>query len=85
MLYLLDHQFVSSALPLLEHDEDAVVVLIKDGVYIKLEKIKAKKIYAMKDDVEKRGLSHILEGKVEMIDYPELIDLIEANKVANFC
>lgn len=84
MLYLVDKQFESSALSLLELDEGAKVVLIKDGVYIRVDKIKAEKIYAMKDDVEKRGLKEFLEGKVELIDYPTLIDLIKEGKVANF-
>lgn len=84
MLYLVDKQFESSALPLIELDDEAEVVLMKDGVYIRLDKIRAKKIYAIKDDVEKRGLKDILERKVTLISYPELIDLIEVNKVANF-
>jgi sulfur transfer complex TusBCD TusB component (DsrH family) len=38
----------------------------------------------MEDDVELRGLKERLAGKAEPIDYPQLVELIIKNKVANF-
>jgi sulfur relay protein TusB/DsrH len=83
MLYLVDKPFGKSAEELARLDPDPKIVLIKDGVYLNPEDFPGK-VYAMEDDVEVRGLKDRLSGKVERIGYPELVDLIEENKVANF-
>lgn len=62
-------------------DSDAKVVLIGDGVYLDVSGLKGKvKLYALKESVEKRGLS--LEG-VEFIDYGGLVDMIDGDRVVN--
>jgi tRNA 2-thiouridine synthesizing protein B len=84
-LYLINKEYGENGLKLARHDEDAVVVLIQDGVYIDpcLYPKKAR-IYAVKQDVEKRGLNSRVHKRVECIDYGQLVDLITENKVVNF-
>lgn len=94
-LYLINKEYGENGLNLASQDKEAIVVLLHDGVYIspKLYPSKAK-IYAIKQDVEKRGLSGKLSAKymvafslpkhVEFIDYYRLVDLIVENKVINF-
>ena len=43
-----------------------------------------KKIFAMDDDVKKRGMEERLKEQAEIIGYDQLVDLILENKVANF-
>ena len=71
-------------------DENIVIVLIMNGVYYAVQenilrelKFKRIKIYAIEEDVRSRGLEDKIKD-IEMIDYPQLIDLIVENKVVNF-
>lgn len=85
-LYLIDRPFAESALGLLKQDADAEVVLIQDGVYLGngASLGKAKRVYAVRRDVERRGLGQFIGKNVRLIDYPELVDVLFANKVVNF-
>lgn len=85
-LYLIDKPFAESALGLVQQDPDAEVVLLQDGVYLsgRASLGKAKRVYAVKRDVERRGLADTLGAGVRSIDYPELVDILFANKVLNF-
>jgi len=83
MLYLVDKPNGTIAAEVARLDDDAKIVLIKDGVYLDAATLPGK-VYAMEDDVELRGLKERLAGKAESIDYPRLVDLIVNNKVANF-
>ena len=65
-------------------DAEAVVVLIKDGVFLDIEAFEGKKIYAMDEDVKRRGMEGRLKDKAEIIGYDKLVDLILENKVVNF-
>ena len=82
-LYLCDLPYGKTGLEIAKKDNDAKVVLIKDGVYLNTEGIDAE-IYAMDNDAEKRGMVHRLSGKAELIDYNTLVDLVLENKVVNF-
>jgi sulfur relay protein TusB/DsrH len=83
MLYLVDKPNGTIAAEVARLDDDAKIVLIKDGVYLDAATLPGK-VYAMEDDVELRGLKERLAGKAESIDYPRLVELIVNNKVANF-
>lgn len=83
MLYLVDKPNGQIASEVAKLDDDAKVVLIKDGVYLDPATMTGK-VYVMEDDVELRGLKERLAGKAEPIDYPQLVELIIKNKVANF-
>ena len=82
-VYLVDKPNGEVALGVAKLDTDVKIVLIKDGVYLNPAEMPGK-IYAMEDDVEVRGLKERLAGKVTTIGYPELVDLIVADKVINF-
>lgn len=82
-VYLVDKPNASVAAAVAALDHDAIVVLIKDGVYIDPASMPGK-VYAMGDDIEVRGLKGRLAGKAETLDYPQLVDLIVGNKVVNF-
>lgn len=83
MLYLVDKPNGQIAAEVAKLDDDAKVVLIKDGVYLDPATMPGK-VYVMEDDVELRGLKERLADKAEPIDYPQLVELIVSNKVANF-
>lgn len=85
-VYLIDKKFGDNSLRIAEQDKDAEIVLIQDGIYLDVKKIEisGNKVYAVKDDVEKRGYTEILSKNIELIDYGKLVDLVLANKVVNF-
>ncbi len=85
-VYLIDKKFGNNSLKIAEQDKDAEIVLIQDGIYLDVKKIEnsGNNVYAVKDDVEKRGYTEILSKNIELIDYGKLVDLILANKVVNF-
>jgi sulfur relay protein TusB/DsrH len=85
-VYLIDKKFGDNSLRIAEQDRNAEIVLIQDGIYLDVKKNEdsGNKVYAVKDDVEKRGYNEILSKNIELIDYGKLVDLIFANKVINF-
>ncbi len=84
MLYLIDKLYGENGLALAREDSDARVVLIQDGVYLDPGKISGE-VYAVKEDVAKRGLEDRLPSSIKRISHAEVVDLIVENKVANFC
>ncbi len=85
MLYLLGDKIIGPVgLRYAQMDPDAVIVLIKDGIFLDTEPVKGKKIYAIDVDVERRGMQGRLQDKAEIIGYDKLVDLVMENKVANF-
>lgn len=85
MLYLLGDKMLGVVgLQYAQMDADAIVVLIKDGIYLDTQAVQDKKIYAIDEDVERRGMKGRLKDKAEIIGYDRLVDLILENKVANF-
>jgi sulfur relay protein TusB/DsrH len=85
-VYLIDKKFGDNSLRIAEQDKNAEIVLIQDGIYldVKRNEDSGNKVYAVKDDVEKRGYNEMLSKNIELIDYGKLVDLILANKVVNF-
>jgi sulfur relay protein TusB/DsrH len=85
MLYLLGDKMLGAVgLQYAQMDADAVVVLIKDGVYLDTQTVQDKKIYAIDEDVKRRGMEGRLKDKAEIVGYDKLVDLVLENKVANF-
>lgn len=85
-LYLVDKPFGENGLNLALMDRGAKVMLIQDGVYLDGGPLHEAgvEVYAIQRDVERRGLRVRLPRFMQMIDYPELVDLIVENKVINF-
>ncbi len=80
-LYLIDLPFAQVGLDVAKRDGEAKIVLIQDSVY--LDTAGFENVYAVKEDVEKRGVAARLRN-VRVIDYDDLVDLIVENKVVNF-
>ena len=85
-LYLVDKLAGPNALELAKADKGAKVVLIQDGVYLDAKAVSdaGGTVYAIKRDLELRGLADKVPANVKAIDYGELVDLIVENKVINF-
>lgn len=85
-LYLIDKKYGENGLRIAEQDKESEIVLIHDGIYMDIKRLEDSgiKIYAVKDDVDKRGYNERLSGGIELIDYGRLVDLILANRVVNF-
>ena len=85
MLYLLGDKIIGPVgLQHAQMEDDAIIVLIKDGVFLDLRPVQGKKIYAMDEDVKRRGMGERLKDKAEVIGYDKLVDLIFQHKVANY-
>ncbi|MHC4182827.1 MAG: DsrH/TusB family sulfur metabolism protein [Planctomycetota bacterium] len=85
-VYLIDKKFGNNSLRIAEQDKNAEIVLIQDGIYldVKRNEDSGNKVYAVKDDVKKRGYNELLSKNIELIDYGKLVDIILASKVVNF-
>ncbi len=85
MVYLCGEKYLGQvATQYAQMDPDAIVVLIKDGVYLDTTPLKGKKIFAIDEDVKRRGMGERIKAKAEIIGYDALVDLVVNNKVANF-
>ena len=85
-LYLIDQPFGGNGLALAQHDDEAIIVLIQDGVNLDVSTLGngVKPVYAVKKDLERRGLAQEKARRVKPIDFGDLVDLIVAHKVINF-
>ena len=82
-LYLIHKKSSAEALALAQEDREAVVVLLQDGVYLDISSFNKAQVYALKWDVDIRGLNQRVPNTVKLISYHDLVDLIVANKVVN--
>lgn len=83
-LYLVDKPYGQNGLALASVDKEARVVLIQDGVYLDTSQMSGAEVYAISEDIEKRGLQEVVPSSVRRIGYEELVDLIVENNVYNF-
>lgn len=83
-LYLVDKFYGQTGLTLASADKEAKVVLLQDGVYLDTSRLSGAEVYAISEDIEKRGLQKVVPSSVKRIGYDELVDLIVDNKVYNF-
>ena len=85
-MYLIDQPSGRGALALAAQDDEAIVVLIQDGVFLDVSALKkaGRPVYAVQRDIDRRGLQKRLADGIKPIGFPELVDLIVANKVVNF-
>ncbi len=85
MSYLCGEKYLGQvAMHYAQMDPEAIVVLIKDGVYLDTTPLKGKKIFAIDEDVKRRGLADRIKARAEIIGYDALVDLVVKHKVANF-
>jgi sulfur relay protein TusB/DsrH len=83
-LYLIDRRNGDLGLDLAQKDENSKIVLIQDGVYLNVNPVKGiKEVFYVKNDLVKRGIEKLPEGAV-VVDYDELIGMMESENVINF-
>jgi tRNA 2-thiouridine synthesizing protein B len=80
MLFLIDKPLADLGLRTAQTDEDAIVVLIQDGVLLEPD-IDAE-VYAVAHDVAVRGVD-LPEG-IEPIEYDRLVDSLFEHEVKSF-
>ena len=84
-LYLVDKPLAENALALARLDDGAKIALIQDGVYVDVADLAdSHEVFAIADDVTKRGLESLLDPRIKVIGYGDLVDLIVDDKVYNF-
>ena len=83
-VYLVDEPNLSIALEYASEDKEARLVLLQDAVYgASKAKIRGA-VYAIDKDVARRGLGARIPASVKVIGYPELVQMMESEKVVNF-
>ena len=87
MIYLVDLAKYRLAFRLISSSsqkDNIHLVLIQDGVFINPDDFPVDKVYALKEDTEERGMISKLTNKVKIIEYHELVKLIEKYPVKSF-
>ncbi len=83
-IYLVDEPFLDVAISYASRDPGARLVLLQDAVYSSARADLPGQVYAVEDDVTRRGLRAKMPPGVHVIGYDELVRMIEDEKVVNF-
>ncbi len=83
-IYLMDEPYADVGLAYAADDPDARVVLVQDAVYLARGDVLKGRIYALADDVSRRGLKGTIDSGVGLIGYDELVRMMEAERVLCF-
>ena len=83
-VYLVDEPFLEVAMAYARMDKDAHVVLLQDAVYAGLTGRVQGEVYAIEGDVSRRGLGTRMPRSVRVIGYPDLVQMMERERVVNF-
>lgn len=83
-IYLVDEPFAEIALAYAENDTFARIILLQDASYLACSKTVRAGVYVIRDDVVRRGIRSKIPANVHIIEYGDLIDMLETDKVANF-
>ena len=83
-VYLVDEANADIAMEYASVDTEAHVVLLQDGIYAALAGKVSGQSYALKDDVERRGLKDRIPSAVSVIGYSDLVAMMEKERVVNF-
>ncbi len=83
-VYLIDEPFVDVALSFAAADAGARIVLLQDAVYSSPRIQTPGEVYAIDEDVARRGLKARMPPTVHVIGYDGLVEMMEKEKVINF-
>lgn len=83
-IYLVDEQFVDTAVSYAALDSSVQIVLLQDAVYSAMKMTSPKQIYVIEDDIARRGLKSKLPSGTNVISYDQLIQMMKKEKVINF-
>jgi tRNA 2-thiouridine synthesizing protein B len=80
----MDEPFADVGLSYAANDPEARVVLVQDAVYLAHGGGLKGLVYAIAEDVSRRGLSGSIDSGVGLIGYDELVKMMEAERVVCF-
>jgi len=80
----MDEPFAEVGLAYAGNDPGAHIVLLQDAVYLACKAGLQGMVYAVRDDVTRRGLTGSIVPGVEIIGYDKLVEMMEAERVVCF-
>ncbi len=83
-IYLIDEPFAEVGLAYAANDPDSRIVLLQDAVYLAQKVRPQGRVYAIGDDVSRRGLTDHIDSGVQVIGYGKLVEMMEAERVVCF-
>ena len=83
-IYLIDEPFAPIGLAYAENDPGARIVLLQDAVHVGQRNHMKGMVYAVADDVARRGLADSIDPSVKIIGYDELVEMMEGDRVVCF-
>jgi sulfur relay protein TusB/DsrH len=83
-IYLVDEPFAELAFAYAATDASAKLVLLQDAIYLARRGGVKGEVYVIGDDATRRGLDGSFPAGVHKISYPDLVAMMEAEKVVNF-
>lgn len=83
VVYLIEESSYELAKLIASKDDNAHLVLLEDAVYLAASPKQIGEVYAISEDVERRGLKSKLKSSTHLINYDQLVELIEKEKVVN--
>ena len=83
-VYLIDESSFELAKSIASNDDNARLILLEDAVYLAASREQIGEVYVISDDVERRGLKSRLKSSAHLINYDQLVEMIEKEKVVNF-
>ncbi|MDG6901406.1 MAG: hypothetical protein JRM80_05535 [Nitrososphaerota archaeon] len=83
-IYLVDEPYIDVAMAYASSDGEASLVLLQDAVYATQTGRVRGKAFALDLDVMRRGLAGRIPPSVTVIGYPELVQMMERDRVVNF-
>ncbi|MDG6997903.1 MAG: hypothetical protein JRN15_02180 [Nitrososphaerota archaeon] len=81
-VYLVDESSFALAKSFASKDSDAHLVLLEDAVYHATTERNGQ-LYAITDDVERRGLRSKLQPSIVLISYDQMVEMMERERVVN--
>jgi sulfur relay protein TusB/DsrH len=83
-IYLIDEPYAEVGLAYAANDPNSRAVLLQDAVYLAQKGRPQGRVYAIGDDVARRGLTGHIDPSVQTIDYGKLVEMMETERVVCF-
>ena len=83
-IYLIDESFAESGMSYAAGDAEARIVLVQDAVHLAHRGGLQGRVYAIRDDAARRGLTGSTKPEVELIGYDRLVEMMETDRVVCF-
>lgn len=83
-IYLIDEPFAKIGLEYATSDPEGKIVLLQDAAHLARVQAIPGAVYAVADDVWRRGLTGSTRLNVTLIGYPDLVQMLEHERVVCF-